>query len=64
MNLSGKTSVTLTGDELFYIKVALAIDIDRISDFMKDGDPNGVWGRELENLRAAYKKFDRASRRV
>ena len=60
----GKTSVTLTADELFYLRVAVGLNIKTVSEFMESGDSNGVWGRELENLKAAYKKFDRASHRV
>ena len=60
----GKTSVTLTADELFYLKVAVGLNIKTVSEFMADGDPNGVWGRELENLKTAYNKIERASRRV
>lgn len=60
----GKTSVTLTADELFYLKVAVGSDIKTVSGFMVDGDPNDVWGRELENLKTAYKKIERALRRV
>ena len=60
----GKTSVTLTADELFYLKVAVGSDIKTVSGFMAGGDPNGVWGRELENLKTAYNKIERASRRV
>ena len=60
----GKTSVTLTADELFYLRVSVGMDIKTVSGFMADGDPNGVWGRELENLKSAYKKIERASRRV
>ena len=60
----GKTSVTLTEDELVYLRVSIGMDIKRVSDFMESGDPNGVWKRELAALEKAYKKFERASRRV
>ena len=60
----GKTSVTLTEDELFYLRVSIGMDIKRVSDFMESGDPNCVWKRELAALEKAYKKFERASRRV
>lgn len=60
----GKTSVTLTADELFYLKVALGMDIKTVSGYVADGDPNGVWERELTALEQAYKKIERASRRV
>ena len=60
----GKTSVTLTEDELFYMKVALSMDIKTISGYMADGDSNGVWGKELAALESAYKKIERACRRV
>ena len=62
--LYGKTSVTLTGDELFYMKVALGMDIKNVAGYMVDGDPNGVWGKELAALESAYKKIERAIRRV
>ena len=60
----GKTSVTLTADELFYLRVAVGLNIKTVSEFMESGDSNGVWGRELENLKPAYKKIERAARRV
>ena len=60
----GKTSVTLTGRELFYMKVAIGSDIKTVSDFLKAGDPHGVWMEELECLESAYKKIERALRRT
>ena len=60
----GKTSVTLTADELFYLRVAVGLNIKTVSEFMESGDSNGVWGRELEYLKTAYKKIERAARRV
>ena len=60
----GKTSVTLTADELFYLRVAVGLNIKTVSEFMESGDSNGVWGRELEKLKTAYKKIERAARRV
>ena len=60
----GNTSVTLTADELFYLRVAVGLNIKTVSEFMESGDSNGVWGRELENLKTAYKKIERAARRV
>lgn len=60
----GKTSVTLTGDELFYLKVAIGLDIKNVTSYMADGDSNGVWKRELEHLESAYKKIERALRRT
>ena len=60
----GKTSVTLTADELFYLKVAVGMNIEKVAGFLADGDSHGVWGRELENLKTAYKKIEWASRRV
>lgn len=60
----GKTSVTLTGDELFYLKVAIGLDIQNVTGYMADGDSNGVWKRELEHLESAYKKIERALRRT
>ena len=49
---------------MFYLKVAVGSDIKTVAGYMADGDPNNVWGRELENLKTAYKKIERASRRV
>lgn len=60
----GKTSITLTADELFYLRVSVGMDIKTVAGYVADGDPNGVWGRELENLKTAYNKIARASRRV
>ena len=60
----GKTSVTLTGDELFYLKVAIGLDIKNVTSYVEDGDPHGVWKKELEHLERAYKKIERALRRV
>ena len=60
----GKTSVTLTADELFYLRVAVGLNIKTVSEFMESGDSKGVGGRELENLKTAYKKIERAARRV
>lgn len=60
----GKTSVTLTEDELFYLKIAVSGDIKTITGFMADGDPHDVWGKELAALQSAYKKIERAIRRV
>jgi len=62
--LSGKTSVTLTADELFYLKVALSGEVEKLASFVADGDPHGVWARELAELKRAYGKFERALRRV
>ena len=64
LNVYGKTSVTLTADELFYLKVAVGLNIKTVSEFLESGDSYGVWGRELENLKTAYNKIERASRRV
>ena len=64
LNVYGKTSVTLTADELFYLKVAVGLNIKTVSEFLESGDSYGVWGRELENLKTAYKKIERAARRV
>lgn len=60
----GKTSVTLTWDELFYVKSALGMDIKTVAGYVEDGDPHGVWGKELAALQSAYKKIERAVRRV
>lgn len=60
----GKTSVTLTGDELFAMKVAIGMEIRTLVDFVERGDPHGVWKNELEQLERAYKKIERALRRT
>lgn len=45
-------------------KVAVGLNIKTVSEFLESGDSYGVWGRELENLKTAYNKIERASRRV
>ena len=64
-NLPGATAPgPRTADELFYLKVAVGLNIKTVSEFLESGDSYGVWGRELENLKTAYKKIERAARRV
>ena len=60
----GKTSVTLTADELFYLKVAVGLDIKNVASYVEEGDPNGVWQKDLTELERAYGKIERALRRV
>ncbi len=60
----GKTSVTLTEGELFYLKIAVRQNIETVAEFVAGGDPHGVWQKELSELQAAYKKIERAIRRV
>lgn len=43
---------------------AVGLNIKTVSEFLESGDSYGVWGRELENLKTAYNKIERASRRV
>ncbi len=62
--LSGKTSVTLTADELFYMKVALSEEVRKVASFVESGDPHGVWMRELNELKRACGKIERALGRV
>ena len=57
LNVYGKTSVTLTADELFYLKVAVGLNIKTVSEFLESGDSYGVWGRELENLKRPITKL-------
>ncbi len=60
----GKTSVTLTEGELFYMKVALSEEVKKLAGFVADGDPHGVWQRELTELEKACKKVERALNRT
>lgn len=60
----GKTSVTLTADELFYLKVAVGWNIKTVTEYVADGDPHGVWQKELTELERAYGKIERALHRV
>jgi len=62
--LYGKASVTLTADELFYMKVALSEEVKKLAGFVADGDPHGVWQRELTALEKACKKVERALNRT
>lgn len=62
--LSGKTSVTLTADELFYMRIALKMEVEKLTGFVADGDPHGVWERELNELQRACGKIERALHRV
>ena len=59
-----QTSLTQKAAVPFYLRGSVGMDIKTVSGYVADGDPNGVWGRELENLKSAYKKIERASRRV
>jgi len=61
---NGKTSVTLTADELFYMKSALSAEIEKVAGFAESGDPHGVWTKTLSELKSAYKKIDQALGRV
>ncbi len=62
--LQGKASVTFTADELFYMKSALSWEVQKVAGFVADGDPHGVWKRELTELEKACKKVERALGRV
>lgn len=60
----GKTSVTLTIDELVCMKRALNYEAKKLNGYVADGDPHGVWTEELNEVRRAYKKIERALNRV
>lgn len=60
----GKTSVTLTTDEIMQIKEAVNMEIESVKRFIGNvGDPSGCQSKRLATLEGAHKKLRRALHR-
>lgn len=61
----GKTSVTLTLDELIAAKVAVKMRLDNTRELVEMvGDPNGMQAENIADLESVFDKLARALKRV